>query len=77
MVVVAGVAAYGQGMDQPPTFECHEDGYFPDYFRSCYVYYKCYQGTKTTYGCEEGKAYDVMANDCLPADAVSCPYPVQ
>ncbi|XP_037790681.1 uncharacterized protein LOC119586049 [Penaeus monodon] len=73
--VVACVSANGMGQGQPPKFQCVEDGFFPDYYRNCMIFYSCESGVKTTFACDPDKRFDSTLNACLPTAEVSCPYP--
>merc|ERR1712168_1592457 len=74
--VAVCVSANGLGHGRPPSFTCHENGFFADYHRNCVVFYECDGGSKTTFACPEGLRFDDQhIHACLPDSKVPCPYP--
>uniref|UniRef100_T1JMT5 Chitin-binding type-2 domain-containing protein n=1 Tax=Strigamia maritima TaxID=126957 RepID=T1JMT5_STRMM len=50
----------------------HPNGIYTRMLDNCKSYYRCYNGSKFQYQCEDGFAFDMVTGECTVAEKVQC-----
>ncbi|XP_076338171.1 uncharacterized protein LOC143240125 [Tachypleus tridentatus] len=66
------------GVPSQFLYDCHDksDGFYPDYARSCHVFYRCVGGHKHSDYCRTGLLFNPETEACDLAEKVTCKPPI-